>query len=58
MTKIELDALASEKRHLMIQWKSALNGLSRRDEARDKASGLDCSPDGGGDYDAELESTA
>ncbi len=58
MTKIELDALASEKRHLMIQWKSALNGLSRRDEALDKANqALTKAQTAVGDYDVELEST-
>ena len=58
VTKIELDALASEKRHLMIQWKSALNGLSRRDEALDKANqALKKAQTAVGDYDVELEST-
>ncbi len=58
VTKIELDALASEKRHLMIQWKSALNGLSRRDDALDKANqALVTAQTAVGDYDVELEST-
>ena len=57
-TKIELDALASEKRHLMIQWKMALNGLSRRDSALDKTSqALAAAETAVGDFDVELEST-
>ena len=57
-TKIQLDSLASEKRHLMIQWNSALNGLSRRDEALSKAqAALTIAETAVGDYDVEIEST-
>ena len=57
-TKVELDSIAREKRGLMIQWKSALNGLSRRDEALAKASlALATAERAVSDYDVEIEST-
>jgi coiled-coil domain-containing protein 40 len=57
-TKVELETIAREKRGLMIQWKSALNGLSRRDEALSKASyALATAQRAVSDYDVEIEST-
>jgi len=57
-TKVELESIAREKRGLMIQWKSALNGLSRRDEALATAtSALLTAQVAVGDFDVEIEST-
>jgi len=57
-TKVELESIAREKRGLMIQWKSALNGLSRRDEALATAtSALLTAQMSVGDFDVEIEST-
>ena len=57
-TKIELDSIAREKRGLMIQWKSALNSLSRRDDALAKAqSALSIAQTAVADFDVEIEST-
>ena len=57
-TTKELDSIASEKRALMIQWKSALNGLGRRDEALASATAaLALAETAVGDYDVEIEST-
>ena len=57
-TILELDLIATEKRQLMIQWKSALNGLTRRDEALAHASqALSAAEMAVSDYDVEIEST-
>ena len=54
----ELDMIGTEKRQLMIQWKSALNGLSRRDEALAQASqALLAAETAVHDYDVEIDST-
>lgn len=54
----ELDMIGTEKRQLMIQWKSALNGLSRRDEALAQASqALFTAETAVHDYDVEIDST-
>ena len=54
----ELDMIGTEKRQLMIQWKSALNGLSRRDEALAQASQqLLAAETAVHDYDVEIDST-
>jgi len=54
----ELDLISSEKRQLMIQWKSALNGLSRRDEALAQATqALVAAETAVHDYDVEIDST-
>jgi coiled-coil domain-containing protein 40 len=52
----ELELIAQEKRQLMTQWKAALSGLSRRDEALAQASlTLKNAESAVHDYDVELE---
>lgn len=52
----ELDLIAQEKRQLMTQWKAALSGLSRRDEALAHATEtLKKAESAVHDYDVELE---
>ena len=54
----ELNLIATEKRQLMIQWKAALSGLSRRDEALAQGSTtLAAAETAVHDYDVEIEST-
>ena len=55
-TADELDLIAQEKRQLMTQWKAALSGLSRRDEALAQATlTLKNAESAVHDYDVELE---
>lgn len=52
----ELDLISNEKKQLMIQWKAALSGLSRRDEALSQASKtLLLAESAVHDYDVEIE---
>lgn len=52
----ELDLIATEKKQLVIQWKAALSGLSRRDEALAQASQtLAVAESAVHDYDVEIE---
>jgi chromosome segregation ATPase len=52
----ELDLIASEKKQLMIRWKAALSGLSRRDEALAQATQtLTSAENSVHDYDVEIE---
>lgn len=52
----ELELIAQEKRQLMTQWKAALSGLSRRDEALAQATlTLKAAESAVHDYDVELE---
>ena len=53
----ELDLIQREKKQLLIQWKAALSGLSRRDEAVSSASAaLKVAEDAVGDFDVQIES--
>lgn len=57
-TAKELDLIATEKQQLMMQWKAALSGLSRRDEALAQASQtLATAESAVHDYDVEIEAT-
>lgn len=52
----ELDLIANEKKHLMTQWKAALAGLSRRDEAMSQASQALANAEAAvHDFDVEIE---
>ena len=52
----ELELIAQEKRQLMTQWKAALSGLSRRDEALAQATlTLEAAQSAVHDYDVEME---
>ena len=52
----ELEVIASEKKQLIIQWKSALSGLSRRDEALSQASAALANAESAvHDYDVEID---
>lgn len=52
----ELELVASEKKQLMLQWKSALVGLSRRDEALAQAlQTLDAAETAVHDFDVQIE---
>jgi len=52
----ELELIASEKKHLMNQWKTALAGLSRRDEALSQASQTLANAEAAvHDFDVEIE---
>ena len=54
----ELDLISSEKKQLMMQWKSALSGLSRRDEALAQASQtLAVAESSVHDYDVQIEAS-
>ena len=54
----ELDLVASEKKQLMLQWKSALVGLSRRDEALSQAlQTLEAAESAVHDFDVQIEAT-
>jgi coiled-coil domain-containing protein 40 len=54
----ELELIATEKQQVMMQWKSALSGLSRRDEALAQASQtLTAAESSVHDYDVEIEAT-
>eukprot|EP01034_Spumella_vulgaris_P041572 gene41572-51495_t len=53
----ELELIDTEKKQLLIQWKAALSGLSRRDEALSQASAtLAVAESAVHDYDMEIES--
>ena len=53
----ELDLIQREKKQLLIQWKAALSGLSRRDEAVSSAgAALKVAEDAVGDFDVQIES--
>lgn len=53
----ELDTIANEKKQLMLQWKGALAGLSRRDEALSQAQQtLSNAESAVQDYDTEIDS--
>jgi coiled-coil domain-containing protein 40 len=55
-TAKELDLIANEKKQLMMQWKAALSGLSRRDEALAQASEtLQAAESAVHDYDVEID---
>lgn len=57
-TIAELELIVVEKKHLMLQWKSALAGLSRRDEALAQATQtLGAAESAVHDYDVEIEAT-
>lgn len=57
-TASELDLIATEKAQLMIQWKAALSGLSRRDEALAQATvTLSAAESAVHDYDVEIEAS-
>jgi coiled-coil domain-containing protein 40 len=57
-TARELDLIANEKKQLMIQWKSALSGLSRRDEALAQAGAtLSSAESAVHDYDVEIDAS-
>lgn len=57
-TSKELELIATEKQQLMMQWKAALSGLSRRDEALAQASQtLAAAESAVHDYDVEIEAT-
>jgi len=54
----ELELIGNEKKQLMIQWKAALSGLSRRDEALAQASQtLGSAESAVHDYDVEIEAS-
>lgn len=54
----ELELISSEKKQLMMQWKSALSGLSRRDEALAQASlTLAAAESAVHDYDVQIEAS-
>mmetsp|Transcript_1510 Transcript_1510/g.2491 ORF Transcript_1510/g.2491 Transcript_1510/m.2491 type:complete len:914 (+) Transcript_1510:102-2843(+) len=54
----ELELIGSEKKQLMIQWKAALSGLSRRDEALAQASQTLAGAESAvHDYDVEIEAS-
>jgi chromosome segregation ATPase len=54
----ELELISSEKKQLMVQWKAALSGLSRRDEALAQASQtLAAAESAVHDYDVEIEAS-
>eukprot|EP00428_Durinskia_dybowskii_P061311 CAMPEP_0170368296 /NCGR_PEP_ID=MMETSP0117_2-20130122/7381_1 /TAXON_ID=400756 /ORGANISM="Durinskia baltica, Strain CSIRO CS-38" /LENGTH=919 /DNA_ID=CAMNT_0010622953 /DNA_START=50 /DNA_END=2809 /DNA_ORIENTATION=+ len=54
----ELELIGSEKKQLMVQWKAALSGLSRRDEALAQASQtLAAAESAVHDYDVEIEAS-
>ncbi len=54
----ELELIGTEKQQLMIQWKAALSGLSRRDEALAQASQTLASAESAvHDYDVEIEAS-
>ena len=54
----ELELISSEKKQLMLQWKAALSGLSRRDEALAQASQtLQAAESAVHDYDVEIEAS-
>ncbi len=54
----ELELISTEKQQLMIQWKAALSGLSRRDEALAQAElTLATAESSVHDYDVEIDAT-
>lgn len=54
----ELELIGTEKKQLMIQWKAALSGLSRRDEALAQAAQtLAAAESAVHDYDVEIEAS-
>jgi chromosome segregation ATPase len=54
----ELELISTEKQQLMIQWKAALSGLSRRDEALAQAEQtLGVAESSVHDYDVEIDAT-
>lgn len=54
----ELELIGTEKKQLMVQWKAALSGLSRRDEALAQASQtLSAAESAVHDYDVEIEAS-
>jgi chromosome segregation ATPase len=54
----ELELISTEKQQLMIQWKAALSGLSRRDEALAQAEQtLAIAESSVHDYDVEIDAT-
>ncbi|RYH29899.1 hypothetical protein EON65_06985 [archaeon] len=54
----ELDLISTEKQQLMVQWKAALSGLSRRDEALAQATAtLSAAESAVHDYDVEIEAS-
>jgi chromosome segregation ATPase len=54
----ELELIGSEKKQLMVQWKAALSGLSRRDEALAQAlQTLAAAESAVHDYDVEIEAS-
>lgn len=57
-TARELELIGSEKKQLMVQWKAALTGLSRRDEALAQAlQTLSAAESAVHDYDVEIEAS-
>lgn len=57
-TSKELELIATEKHQLLTQWKAALSGLSRRDEALAQATQtLATAESAVHDYDVEIEAT-
>eukprot|EP01039_Chlorochromonas_danica_P006106 gene6106-6723_t len=57
-TAKELDIISAEKQQLTIQWKAALSGLSRRDEALAQATlTLSAAESAVHDYDVEIEAS-
>jgi len=57
-TVAELELIVAEKKQLMLQWKAALAGLSRRDEALSQATKtLEAAESSVHDYDVEIEAT-
>lgn len=55
-TANELELISNEKKQLMIQWKTALSGLSRRDEALAQATKtLSAAESSVHDYDVEID---
>lgn len=54
----ELELIGTEKKQLMVQWKAALSGLSRRDEALAQATQtLSAAESAVHDYDVEIEAS-
>lgn len=54
----ELELISSEKKQLLMQWKSALSGLSRRDEALAQATqALAVAESSVHDYDVQIEAS-